>query len=84
MATIAYQLYCSRNFGPLDKTLSMLAKAGFTATEGYGGLYDQLDALKAGLDANGLTMPSGHFAIDTSRKPSGNGSAFNCRPGTRP
>ncbi len=64
MATIAYQLYCSRNFGPLDKTLSMLAKAGFTATEGYGGLYDQLDALKAGLDANGLTMPSGHFAID--------------------
>lgn len=64
MATIAYQLYCSRNFGPLDKTLAMLAAAGFTATEGYGGLYDQLDALKAGLDANGLTMPSGHFAID--------------------
>lgn len=64
MNTIAYQLYCSRNFPPLADTLAMLARAGYTATEGYGGLYADLDALKAGLDANGLTMPSGHFGLD--------------------
>lgn len=64
MPTIAYQLYCSRNFPPLEDTLAMLAQGGWTAVEGYGGLYDNLDALKAGLDAHGLAMPSGHFALD--------------------
>ncbi|WP_210529428.1 sugar phosphate isomerase/epimerase family protein [Rubellimicrobium arenae] len=64
MPTIAYQLYCSRNFPPIDDTLSMLAQAGYKAVEGYGGLYGDLDALKAGLDRNGLSMPSGHFALD--------------------
>lgn len=64
MTTIAYQLYCSRNFPPLTDTLAMLAGVGFTAVEGYGGLYEDLDGLKAALDANGLTMPSGHYGID--------------------
>ena len=63
MPTIAYQLYCSRT-ERLDKTLKMLAEAGYTAVEGYGGLYDDIAGLKAGLDANGLAMPSGHFGID--------------------
>jgi sugar phosphate isomerase/epimerase len=64
MTTIAYQLYCSRNFPPIEDTLSMLAQAGYKAVEGYGGLYGDVDALKAGLDRNGLSMPSGHFALD--------------------
>lgn len=64
MTTIAYQLYCSRNFPPIEDTLSMLSQAGYTAVEGYGGLYGDLGALKAGLDGNGLSMPSGHFALD--------------------
>jgi sugar phosphate isomerase/epimerase len=64
MTTIAYQLYCSRNFPPLSDTLAMLAGVGFTAVEGFGGLYGDPEALKAGLDANGLTMPSGHFGLD--------------------
>jgi sugar phosphate isomerase/epimerase len=64
MPTIAYQLYCSRNFPPLDDTLAMLAGAGYRAVEGYGGLYGDLDGLKAGLDRNGLSMPSGHFGLD--------------------
>ncbi|TNC74126.1 sugar phosphate isomerase/epimerase family protein [Rubellimicrobium roseum] len=64
MTTIAYQLYCSRNFPPIEDTLSMLSQAGYTAVEGYGGLYGDLGALKAGLDGNGLTMPSGHFGLD--------------------
>jgi sugar phosphate isomerase/epimerase len=62
--TIAYQLYCSRNFPPLDATLAMLAKTGFTAVEGFGGLYADPAALKAQLDAHGLHMASGHFGLD--------------------
>jgi sugar phosphate isomerase/epimerase len=64
MPTIAYQLYCSRNFPPLPATLRMLSETGYKAVEGYGGLYDALDDLKAGLDATGLAMPSGHFGLE--------------------
>lgn len=64
MSIIAYQLYCSRNFPPLNATLAMLAAAGYRAVEGYGGLYADLEGLRAGLEDNGLAMPSGHFAID--------------------
>jgi sugar phosphate isomerase/epimerase len=64
MPTIAYQLYCSRNFPPLGDTLKMLAETGYKAVEGYGGLYGALSDLKAGLDATGLAMPSGHFGLD--------------------
>ena len=34
---IAYQLYSSRNFPPLDATMKMLAGLGYTAVEGFGG-----------------------------------------------
>lgn len=64
MTTIAYQLYCSRNFPPLDDTLRMLSEAGYKAVEGYGGLYGEPEALRAALDRHGLHMPSGHFALD--------------------
>ncbi len=64
MPQIAYQLYCSRNFPPLDDTLQMLAKAGYSHVEGYGGLFDDLDGLRAGLDAAGLQMTSSHFGLD--------------------
>jgi sugar phosphate isomerase/epimerase len=64
MTTIAYQLYCSRNFPPLNDTLRMLADAGYTNVEGFGGLYGDLAGLKAGLDAAGLRMESGHFGLD--------------------
>lgn len=62
----SYQLYSSRNFPPLADTLKMLAKAGYTQVEGYGGLYAddaQVEALKAALSTTGLSMPSGHFSL---------------------
>ncbi|GLS88354.1 xylose isomerase [Cypionkella aquatica] len=62
----SYQLYSSRNFPPLAKTLEMLAETGYRACEGFGGLYaDQagLTDLHAGLHACGLQMPSGHFGL---------------------
>lgn len=65
--TYSYQLYSSRNFPPLSRTLAMVAAAGYTQVEGYGALYaslDDLEGLKAGLENNGLTMTSGHFSLD--------------------
>lgn len=64
MPNISYQLYCSRNFPPLADTLKMLSAAGFTEVEAYGGLFDDLDALKAGIAETGLKVTSSHIGID--------------------
>jgi sugar phosphate isomerase/epimerase len=64
---LSYQLYSSRNFPPLQSTLTMLAEAGLLAVEGFGGLYSDdatVDAMEAGLRAAGLTMPTAHFGLD--------------------
>ncbi|PRY23716.1 sugar phosphate isomerase/epimerase [Aliiruegeria haliotis] len=64
MRTFSYQLYSSRNFGPLPDTLRMLADLGYAQVEGFGGLYDSDDkiaALKSALNETGLAMPSAHF-----------------------
>jgi sugar phosphate isomerase/epimerase len=59
----SYQLYSSRNHGPLGQTLAMLARHGYSEVEGYGGVYGDPAALRAQLDEAGLTMPSGHFSV---------------------
>ena len=62
----SYQLYSSRNYGPLANTLKMLAEVGYKDTEGFGGLYSDeatLAVLVEGLKANGLTMSTGHFGL---------------------
>lgn len=67
VTTFSYQLYSSRNFPPVADTLEMLAGLGYGQVEGYGGLFaslDDVEGLKAALDANGLTMPSGHVGLD--------------------
>jgi sugar phosphate isomerase/epimerase len=64
MTEFSYQLYSSREFPPLADTLAMLKSLGYSQVEGYGGVYGDLDALSAGLKANGLSMPTGHFSID--------------------
>lgn len=63
----SYQLYSSRNFPPLDATMTMLAGLGYTAVEGFGGLYSDeatLAATNAAMKASGLKMPTGHFGLD--------------------
>ena len=67
MTTLSFQLYSSRNFPPLEKTLKMVAHLGYRQVEGYGALYaslDNLEGLKAALGDNGLAMPSGHVGLD--------------------
>lgn len=60
---LSYQLYSSRNFGPLPATLQMLADAGYRHVEGYGGLFADLDALEAGLAETGLKMTTAHIGL---------------------
>jgi len=64
----SYQLYSSRNHGPLSATLGMLAKAGYKEVEGFGGVYGNPAALRKLLDKNGLAMPTGHFSIEMMEK----------------
>jgi sugar phosphate isomerase/epimerase len=73
MTTFGFQLYSARNFPPLSDVLKLVAKNGYKHVEGYGALYATLDeaglkAMRAELDANGLTMPTGHFGIDLLEK----------------
>ncbi len=67
MTGFAYQLYSSRNFGPIKDTLTMVKGLGYVAVEGYGALYAdaaKADETKAHLADSGLTMPTGHFGLD--------------------
>lgn len=70
MTAFSYQLYSSRNFPPLGDTLKMLADIGYAHVEGYGAMFPDdadLGALKADLDAAGLTMPSAHVSVEIMR-----------------
>ena len=64
MTNISYQLYCSRNFPPMSETLKMLEGAGFTEVEGYGALFDDIDALKMAFEGRSLKMTSSHVAVE--------------------
>ncbi len=70
MTDFSYQLYSSRNFGPLPATLKMLGELGYAQVEGYGGLYIDLqaiDKLNKDLSNNGLVMKTGHFGLEMLR-----------------
>ncbi len=62
-----YQLYSSRNHPPLAATLAMLRDAGYAGVEGFAALYPDepaADAVARALQAAGLAMPTGHFALE--------------------
>ena len=66
MTDISYQLYSSRNFGPIENTIAMVAAAGYSQVEGYGALFtNAADAAKLAelLKAHGLTMPTAHIGL---------------------
>ncbi len=68
MADFMYQLYSSRNFGPIDSTLAMLGQLGYAGVEGYGDLHPDLKLarkVREKLEYNGLAMSAGH--VDFAR-----------------
>jgi sugar phosphate isomerase/epimerase len=69
MTTLGFQLYSARDYPPFSDVFAKIAKAGYKEVEGYGAMYAGLDdaglkAMRADLDSNGLTMPTGHFGLD--------------------
>lgn len=67
MSGFSFQLYSARNFPPLEGVFSMLSRLGYESVEGFGGLYEDPGELRRLLDANNLTMPTGHFGLDQLR-----------------
>ena len=65
---ISYQLYSSRNFPDLERQAKMLAGIGFRHVEPFGGLFGDVAALKATLDAHGLDAPSAHIGAPMLRE----------------
>lgn len=76
---MSFQLFSGRNT-PIAEVLKIAAAAGYKYVEGYGGLdastksglgglYGDLDAFKAQLDANGLSMPTAHIGLDLCSSP---------------
>jgi sugar phosphate isomerase/epimerase len=63
-----FQLYSARNFQPWDAILKLVADAGYAGVEGFGGVYDDPPSFRRKMDANGLTMPVGHFGVDMLEK----------------
>ena len=63
MPSISYQLYSSRNWDVAD-TFEMLAGLGITEVEGFGPYFEDPAKTKALLASHGMTMPTGHFALD--------------------
>lgn len=59
---IGFQLYSARNF-PFADVLGKIKALGYSHVEGYGSLYTDPAALKAQLDAHGLTMPTAHIGL---------------------
>lgn len=61
--TLALQLYSMRDCADQIDLLARLPAMGIAHVEGYGGVYGDPSAFRAALDANGITMPSGHMGL---------------------
>ena len=63
--SLSFQLFSARNFTPWEKVLATLAEIGYTQVEGFGPNYENSAAFRALLDQHGMSMPSGHFSLES-------------------
>lgn len=61
--TPALQLYSMRDCADQIALLAQLPAMGITQVEGYGGVYGDVATYRAAMDANGITMASGHMGL---------------------
>lgn len=62
--TLSIQLYSMRDYEDQIGLLNELSAIGMTQVEGYGGVYGDPGAYRAAMDANGISMPSGHMGLN--------------------
>ena len=62
--TVSLQLYSMRDCSDQIALLNQLPSIGITRVEGYGGVYNDPAAYRMAMDSNGITMPSGHLALN--------------------
>ena len=74
---LSYQLYSSRTESDLAGVLKHLADTGYTQVEGFGGVMGDPAGLRAMMDDNGLTMPSG-CSVDLRAPPPRGKPAHGC------
>lgn len=60
---LALQLYSMRDCADQIELLAQLPALGIKNVEGYGGVYGDVAAYRAAMDANGISMPSGHMGL---------------------
>lgn len=60
---LSFQLYSARKSPSFPMLLTHLTRLGYAHVEGYADLYAHPDELSRRLQANALTMPSGHFGL---------------------
>lgn len=61
---LTMQLYCARNFPPVEQQVATIARHGYANVETFGPFYDNPGATRRLLDAHKLTAKSGHFSLD--------------------
>ena len=61
--TLALQLFSMRHCADQIALLAQLPAMGIKHVEGYGGIYGDPSTYRAAMDANGITMPSGHMDL---------------------
>ncbi len=64
---ISFQLYSARSFPSLDELLINLKTFKYSYVEGYGGLFEDISALRQALRSSRLSMPASHFDLATLR-----------------
>lgn len=62
--TLALQLYSMRDCPDQIALLDQLPEMGITTVEGYGGVYADPASYRAAMDANGISMTSGHMGLE--------------------
>lgn len=60
---VALQLYSMRDCADQIDLLAQLPALGITHVEGYAGVYGDAATYRAAMDANGISMPSGHMGL---------------------
>ena len=66
--TLSIQLYSLRDYGDLDRQLDTLAELGFRRVETVGYHLADAEAVRAALDARGITAPTGHVGLAELRE----------------